>query len=337
MQNLFLIDGASGVGKSDLLRWAMENNAHGVTFLPKATTRIERDYEKNDPEILLDLEFMDDVVFSARDFEYIYHYGGAKYGISSTALMEAVKKYDNVISIVRNTTLIQRIAADFSFMNVVPMFIYTDRAELTERLKSNGHTEEQIQFRVARSEIALRDYYTHPEFYREIIINNSSRDVFHSTIERVMGKHLNAARIDPYNVSVMMSYNPKNKKLDDYFDAMEAAVTSISPSFCCHRVDKIPGSPKISAEFRSLAAGAQCVIIDLTENKQNVYYELGYLHALGKTCIITAEEGTTPTFYPAEYRILFYQSARELREKIKDELVRVLSIGTMRRESAAVK
>jgi hypothetical protein len=34
-----------------------------------------------------------------------------------------------------------------------------------------------------------------------------------------------------------------------------------------------------------------------------------------------------PAFYPLEYKILFYNSARELREKLGEELAKVLAIG----------
>ena len=122
----------------------------------------------------------------------------------------------------------------------------------------------------------------------------------------------------------MMSFNPSNKKLDDYFDAMEAAVRSVSSNLKCKRVDKVPGSPKIAAEFRNLIASARCVIVDLTENKQNVYYELGFAQAKGKTCLITAEEKTTPFFYPREHKIIFYDSARDLREKLAEQLRGIL-------------
>mgnify|MGYP001611662684 CR=1 FL=1 len=78
--------------------------------------------------------------------------------------------------------------------------------------------------------------------------------------------------------------------------------------------------PKIAAEFRALIASSRCVIVDLTENKQNVYYELGYIQAGRKTCVITAEAGTQPFFYPREHKIIFYASARELRETLTSEL-----------------
>jgi hypothetical protein len=57
MKNLFLIHGASATGKSDLLKWVTENNADDVSFVVKGTTRAQREYERDDPEILLDLNF----------------------------------------------------------------------------------------------------------------------------------------------------------------------------------------------------------------------------------------------------------------------------------------
>jgi guanylate kinase len=324
MQNLFVIDGASGVGKSDLLRWVVDNAGQHVVHLRKGTTRQQREYERTDDEILLDLDFLTEDEFSAQAYDYIYSYGGARYGFHAKALTEALIAHDNVFVIVRNTATIQRLCRDYGFINVVPMFVYTDRAELQKRMADKGLSEDQMAFRLQRSDLALRDYYARPETYREVIINCSARDVFHQTVDRLVSKYDGIPRIAPFTIPVMMSFNSDNKKLDDYYDAMVAAVQGVSKNYRCHRVDRVPGSPKIAHEFRSLAATSRCAIVDLTENKQNVYYELGYLQALGRTCVITAENGTALSFYPREYKVVFYASARELREKLLDELRGVL-------------
>lgn len=46
MKNLFLIDGASGTGKSDPIRYVLDFKSN-ATVVPKYSTREERDYEKN--------------------------------------------------------------------------------------------------------------------------------------------------------------------------------------------------------------------------------------------------------------------------------------------------
>jgi len=320
LKNLFLIDGASGTGKSDLLRWVADNNADDVGIVRKGTTRQPRSYEEGDSEILLDLEFLSEASFDGRHYDYTYAYGGGRYGLSRVALTRELLVRDNVFVIVRNIAMTSRIASDYGFINVVPVFIYTDHSELTLRLQASGVDQDTIAFRLKRSEIALRDYYGHPGAYAETVINNSSRDVFHSTVARLIEKYRDSPSIDPYLVSVMMSFNPANKKLDDYYDAIDTAVRGVADDYRCKRVDKVPGSPRIAAEFRGLVASSRCAIVDLTENKQNVYYELGYIQASRKTCVITAEAGTQPFFYPREHKILFYSSARELREMLIVEL-----------------
>ena len=82
MKNLFLVDGASGTGKSDLLRWVIDNNADDVRYLQKGTTRGQRPQEQNDTGILLDLEFLSKAEFKAKQYDYTYRYGGAEYGFS---------------------------------------------------------------------------------------------------------------------------------------------------------------------------------------------------------------------------------------------------------------
>lgn len=320
MKNLFLIDGASGTGKSDLLKWVMENNADDVGFVIKGTTRDQRDYERDDPEILLDLEFMTEEQFNQKQFDYTYTYGGGRYGFSRSQITSALLERENVFVIVRNNTTINLVARDYGFINVVPVFIYTDKTELRNRLESSKLDAALIAFRMDRSDIALRDYYAHPEAYQEILINNSSREVFHNTIDRLILKYANRPSINPYLIAVMMSFNPNNRKLDDYFDAMEAAVTSVSSRFECRRLDKVPGSHRIAEQFRNLIASSRLVIVDITENKQSVYYELGFAQATKKACLITAELGTQPYLYPREHRIIFYDSARDLRTKLVGEL-----------------
>jgi guanylate kinase len=320
VKNLFLIDGASGTGKSDLLKWVTENNANDIGFVTKGTTRAQREYERNDPEILLDLEFLTDEEFNTKGFDYTYAYGGARYGFSVSQITAALVEFENVFVIVRNNTTINSVARDYGFINVVPVFIYTDKTELKNRLETTTLDPSIIAFRMGRSDIALRDYYAHPEAYQDVLINNSSREIFHNTIDRLILKYSNRPSINPYLIGVMMSFNRNNKKLDDYFDAMTAAVTSVSSRFECRRLDNVPGSQVIAKQFRSLVASSRLVIVDLTENRQSVYYELGYAQATRKACLITAELGTEPYLYPRDHRIIFYDSARDLRVKLVGEI-----------------
>lgn len=326
MKNLFLVDGASGVGKSDLLHWVQENSDDRVGLVVKGTTRAPRLFERDDEEIRLDLEFLTQEEFNQRQYDYTYWYGKAQYGFFRSELTNKLLERDNVFVIVRSTQLINRLVAEYSFINAIPMFIYTDRAELSKRLRRRQLDPIGIRERIDRSDIAMRDYYAHPELYREVVVNNSALNQFHNTIDRVVGKYSSATPSYPHVLAVMMSFNKSNPKLFDYFDAMQAAATAVSPKLTCARVDDEPGSPSIPEQMQKLIDSARCIIVDLTENKQSVYYELGFALAKRKTCIITAEQGTKPHFYTRPQKILFYDSARDLREKLIRELSGVLAV-----------
>ncbi|MBI5506613.1 MAG: hypothetical protein HY899_17625 [Deltaproteobacteria bacterium] len=53
---------------------------------------------------------------------------------------------------------------------------------------------------------------------------------------------------------------------------------------------------------------AQVVIAEITPANQNVFYELGYAHALGKPTILLAERGKTLPFDITGYRCVFYDN-----------------------------
>ena len=125
----------SATGKSDLLKWVTENNADDVSFVVKDTTRAQREYERDDPEILLDLNFLTKEEFQAKNYDYAYTYGGGRYGFMRAELTNQLLRRDNVFLIVRNSALINKIANDYSFINVAPVFVYTDKAELIRRLE----------------------------------------------------------------------------------------------------------------------------------------------------------------------------------------------------------
>jgi guanylate kinase len=309
------------------MRWVIENNANDVGYVTKGTTRAQRPYELKDPEFQLDLEFLTRSEFAAKKYTYTYNYGGELYGFSRESLTEALLESENVFVIVRSTSTIDRIAEEYSFINVVPVFTYTDEARLVKRLENEGFSADVIAQRLERSKVAFSEYYNHPHCYREVLINNSSLETFHNTIYRVLVEKYNkVASINPYLIAVMMSYNPDNKRLDDYYDALTYAVRDISPKFECKRIDNALGSPKIDDEFVGLVGNARCFIVDLTESKQNVYYELGYARAKGKTVLITAEAGTQTSFYALQHKIIYYHSAHDLRRTVSAQLSGMLRI-----------
>jgi guanylate kinase len=123
-RTLFLIDGTSGAWKADLFGYLINYRADSC-FVKKFTTRKRRSGERK-IEMLLDLNFISEEQFSSRCLEYNYIYNGARYGFSRKTLSVALEKSPYVFVVVRNVEVIRSLVKDFSFVNVVSVFIYTD-------------------------------------------------------------------------------------------------------------------------------------------------------------------------------------------------------------------
>jgi hypothetical protein len=65
---------------------------------------------------------------------------------------------------------------------------------------------------------------------------------------------------------------------------------------------------------------AQVVIAEITPVNQNVFYELGYAHALGKPTIPLAERGKQLPFDLSGYRVLIYDNTIAGKRQIEDGL-----------------
>ncbi|WP_052725530.1 hypothetical protein [Methanosarcina sp. Kolksee] len=89
------------------------------------------------------------------------------------------------------------------------------------------------------------------------------------------------------------------------------------------RVDENIGSGLIIKEITELIEEAEFIIFDLTQERPNVYYELGYAHGVGNEpldILLIAKEGTKIHFDIAPMRIHFYRTTEHLRSIIASNL-----------------
>ena len=66
------------------------------------------------------------------------------------------------------------------------------------------------------------------------------------------------------------------------------------------------------------------VIADLTNERPNCYYEVGYAHSIGKPVIILAKEGTPRHFDLSTHKWNYWTDYKDLKPKIEKELAAVL-------------
>jgi len=93
------------------------------------------------------------------------------------------------------------------------------------------------------------------------------------------------------------------------------------------RADEGVGSGFIIKEIITLIEEAEFIICDLTHERPNVYYELGYAHGVGNhsaNILLIARKGTTLHFDIAPLRVQYYRSIEHLRSVVKDKLREML-------------
>lgn len=136
-------------------------------------------------------------------------------------------------------------------------------------------------------------------------------------------------------VFIAMSFR-ESKLLDGVYAAIEEAIklfndTHINSPLSPIRIDKQQGvSYEIPARVFREIDQSRLIIADLTDEKQNVYCEIGYAKAKGIPFILTFQKkapdpsgyskGNKVHFDLAPYRHIEYETTHELRDKLKEEL-----------------
>ena len=89
------------------------------------------------------------------------------------------------------------------------------------------------------------------------------------------------------------------------------------------RVDENSGSGLIIREITDLIERCEFIVCDLTNERPNVYYELGYAHGVGNEAmdiLLIAKEGTIIHFDISPLRVHYYSSSEHLRMLISSNL-----------------
>lgn len=126
-------------------------------------------------------------------------------------------------------------------------------------------------------------------------------------------------------VFVIMPF--KGGDMDDVYGAIKDECTRID--LRTKRVDENVGSGIVIREITDLIERAEFLICDLTRERPNVYYELGYAHGVGNEgadILLIAREGTEIHFDIAPLRINYYKSTEHLRQIVNSSLTEMIRI-----------
>lgn len=95
------------------------------------------------------------------------------------------------------------------------------------------------------------------------------------------------------------------------------------------RVDENTGSGFIIKEITELIEKAEFIIFDLTYERPNVYYELGYAHGIGNEShdiLLIAKKDTKIHFDIAPLRVQSYESTENLRNIVNSNLNKMIKL-----------
>lgn len=130
-----------------------------------------------------------------------------------------------------------------------------------------------------------------------------------------------AARYRAGTAFIMMWMDPAHPELTDVADAVRSVFRAFDVRAV--RADDIEHEGLITEKVINEIRTAEFLFADLSGMRPNVYYEIGYAHALGKRVILFRKAGTGIHFDLAGYNCPEYESLRDLKDKLTKRLVSI--------------
>jgi hypothetical protein len=111
---------------------------------------------------------------------------------------------------------------------------------------------------------------------------------------------------------VAMPMDKNNHALVDVLEAIKAGASECG--IIAERIDDDERSERITDRVLESIRKAEFVIVDLTLERPNVFWEAGYAHGIGKIPIYIARDGTDIHFDVHDYPVIKFRNMKELRE-----------------------
>lgn len=122
------------------------------------------------------------------------------------------------------------------------------------------------------------------------------------------------ARYEPNTAFIMMQIDPTNPTLDDLYNTYKDCFSEFDVKAI--RADEIEHQDAITDKIIEKINLSEFLLADLTGERQSVYYEIGYAHALGRKVIMYRNCNTKLHFDLAGYNCPEYKNLTELREQV---------------------
>ena len=121
---------------------------------------------------------------------------------------------------------------------------------------------------------------------------------------------------------IIMPIDPNRPELEDINTAIKEVCSGFKIK--AYRADEIEHQERITDVVLNEIESSEFLIADLTLEKPNVYYEVGYAHAIGKKPILFRKQGTKLHFDLSVHNVPEYRNATTLRKLLTSRLEAML-------------
>jgi len=341
---IVLIFGASGSGKSTLLRELVDRDPT-ISIHMKGTDRLPKRYDSTE---ILCVPVVDD-----KKYDFIYQQYGHRYGIQKTQIDIALKNGHDHYIICNDIDTIRMIKKKYGKCVIALFLLFNAPRQHIEAVqKARGITDDQVDLRLAKIGVLSELFLKNSDVFDGVVLNKIGEPPSQmvSQVWGIVGpsrkthldyqllyakKHLremveiiavirnnlehlttNPSRsvIQPGYLFILMAMLPDDPILDDTHHAIQRA--AIHCDIKAERVDDIAFTEQVTVKVLGSIRCAEFIVADITYDRPNVYYEIGYAHAHGKATILIARNGTKPHFDIQGFPIIFYKSMTDLEHQL---------------------
>lgn len=151
------------------------------------------------------------------------------------------------------------------------------------------------------------------EFENLAQLTSKPEDFAHTVVS--LAERLKASK----SVLVIMSF-ADDPALADAYESFKDVCKEPEFDYDCHRIDEESNIPRILQELLGQIASCAFAIVDLSDERANVYYELGYADALKKPLVVTAKKGTLLPFDVKDIPVIFWENQKGLKEQLRKKI-----------------
>ena len=288
---------------------------------------------------------------------YIYSQYGYDYGIERKQLNSAIENNYPHFVICNDVETIKKLKQDYK-NHICVVYLRFDAPEETILAiqKTRGITDDEIAARMSKIEYLKRLFLQNSSFFDQILSNKYGENPEVSLWQQMKNIMFSYENVRPLPskeiVFEMIDYlqrairdsekneaqNSKIVEKDFVFIIMPMVqsdrtiaknnwnvYTTIKAAaqaagYRAERVDKIQQSSTIDEKTFEHIKKAEIIIADLSYERPNCYFELGYAKALGKDVIIIARKGTKVHFDVDHYDYISFEEEEQLASELETRL-----------------